>query len=274
MNEKIENWENLYLFIEVARAGGLSPASKVTGRSAATLGRRMIALERALKRDLFVRHDRGYALTAEGQKMHDELVEVEDRIARLTAPGEQTTQPVVKVSAGTWTTLALINRFDHIVGQPADIKLRFLSGETVRDMPHREVTIGFRNRRPTEPSLAGRKLVRVTFAPYAASGEPTHWIRVLADTPSARWLAKNIGDDAICEVNAPRNSLDLALSGKGIALLPTFIGDVQPTLQRRGPVIAALSHDQWIVTHQDDRHLPEVRRAIDRMCAVLSEGEV
>jgi hypothetical protein len=30
-----------------------------------------------------------------------------------------------------------------------------------------------------------------------------------------------------------------------------------------------LSHNQWIVTHQDDRNFTEVRRVIDRMCNVL-----
>jgi len=82
-----------------------------------------------------------------------------------------------------------------------------------------------------------------------------------------------IGDDAVCEVTSPRNSLDLALAGKGMALLPTFIGDTRTTLQRAGGTIAELSHDQWIVTHQDDRHLPEVRRTIDRMCAVLARRQ-
>ena len=80
------------------------------------------------------------------------------------------------------------------------------------------------------------------------------------------------GKDAVCEVNAPRNSLDLAIAGLGTALLPTFIGDSQPGLRRTGGTIAELAHEQyeqWLVTHQEDRHLPEVGRTIDRMCRVL-----
>jgi len=53
------------------------------------------------------------------------------------------------------------------------------------------------------------------------------------------------------------------------ALLPTLIGDTQPTLQRVDETIPELSYDQWIVTHQDDRNFTEVRRVIDRMCNVL-----
>ncbi|MGJ8533486.1 MAG: LysR family transcriptional regulator [Alphaproteobacteria bacterium] len=271
MNETKVDWDDLHLFLAVAREGGLSPAAKVTQRSAATLGRRMLALERAMGRELFVRHDRGYEMTSEARKLLEELTEIEARIVRLTARPDAKERPLVKVSAGTWTTLALLEKLDEITGQPADIRLRFISAETTLDMPRREVVIGFRNRRPTEESLAGRNLSRVEFAPYARTGAPERWIKVLADTPSARWLDKTIGNDAVCEVNAPRNSLDLALAGNGVALLPTFIGDGQKGLKRTGGTIPELAHDQWIVTHQDDRHLPEVRRTIDRMCRVLEK---
>lgn len=271
MNEMKVDWDDLHLFLAVAREGGLSPAAKVTQRSAATLGRRMLALERAMGRELFVRHDRGYEMTSEARKLLEELTEIEARIVRLTARPDAKERPLVKVSAGTWTTLALLEKLDEITGQPADIRLRFISAETTLDMPRREVVIGFRNRRPTEESLAGRNLSRVEFAPYARTSAPERWIKVLADTPSARWLDKTIGNDAVCEVNAPRNSLDLALAGNGVALLPTFIGDGQKGLKRTGGTIPELAHDQWIVTHQDDRHLPEVRRTIDRMCRVLEK---
>ena len=38
-------WDDLRLFLDVARLGGLSPATVTTGLSAATLGRRVTALE-------------------------------------------------------------------------------------------------------------------------------------------------------------------------------------------------------------------------------------
>ncbi|WP_417409900.1 LysR family transcriptional regulator [Hoeflea sp.] len=269
MNETGAGWDDLHLFLAVAREGGLSPAARATGRSAATLGRRMLALERAMGRELFVRHDRGYELTAEARQLLDDLSEVEARIVRLTGAPADAGRRLVKVSAGSWTTLALLDSFDEITGTPADVRLRFISTESTLDISRREVVIGFRNRRPTEDGLAGRSVSRVEFAPYARPDAPQRWIKVLADTPSARWLGKMIGNDAVCEVSSPRNSLDLALAGKGIALLPTFIGDGQTSLRRSGAAIPELAHDQWIVTHQDDRHLPEVRRTIDRMCRVL-----
>ncbi|MEO9825155.1 MAG: LysR family transcriptional regulator [Paracoccaceae bacterium] len=269
MDEKRLEWSDLLLFLAVAREGGLSPAAKITGRSPATLGRRMLALERATGRELFVRHDRGYELTADARAFIDELSVVEARINRLTARQSREKRPLVKVSAGTWTTLYLLEKIEEVVGSPPDILLRFVAAENILDISRREVVIGVRNSKPTDENLVARKLSRVEFAPYATVKAPKQWIRVLANTPSAKWVAKKVGGDAICEVNTPRNCLDLALMGKGIALLPTFIGDAQKSLQKVGASVPELAHDRWIATHQDDRHLPEVRRTIDRLYDVL-----
>lgn len=265
MNEKNVSWDDLRMFLAVAREGGLSGAARTSGSSPATLSRRMLALERAMGQTLFVRHDRGYALTADGQALLRDLSPLALQIENLTTPPAETALPSVKISAGSWTTLHLLEHFQALAGTPPDLRVQFVASEQVMDMPHRAVTIGFRNARPQETNLAGRKILSVDFAAYATETAPDLWIKVVAQTPSARWLDKRAGPDVACEVTAPRNSLDLALAGVGKAILPTFIGDRYPTLGRRGQPISELSHDQWIVTHQDDRHLPEVRRVLGRI---------
>ncbi|MDP2732341.1 MAG: LysR family transcriptional regulator, partial [Hoeflea sp.] len=137
-------WDDLRLFLAVAREGGLSPAARATGSSAATLGRRMLALERSMGRELFVRHERGYELTAEARQLVEELTRIETRIARVTAARGDMERPLVKVSAGTWTTLALLDDLDVLTGSPADIRLRFVASEARLDIARREVVIGVR----------------------------------------------------------------------------------------------------------------------------------
>ncbi|QUX94631.1 LysR family transcriptional regulator [Marinomonas sp. CT5] len=273
MNEKKIDWNDLKLFLAVAREGGLSAAAQSTQRSPATLGRRMYELERNMERELFIRHDRGYELTTDGKTLLKELTQVESQIYRQTTSPNKSSRPLVKISAGTWTTLSLIKNLDLLVGSPADILLRFISAEKVLDISHREIVIGIRNQRPKEDSLVCRKLARVEFAPYATKSAPDSYIKVLADTPSARWLQNNIASDDIAyEVNNPRNSLDLALENKGIALLPTFIGDNQTALQRVGNIVEELGHDQWLVTHHEDRYLPEVRKLIQNIGTILKQS--
>jgi len=143
------DWSDLQLFLAVARHGGLSPAAKDTGRSPATLGRRMQALERALGLCLFVRHDRGYELTGEGRALLEDLQDVDARLARVTTPKSAQARPQVRLSAGTWTTLHLLSHIHMLQGDPPDLRLRFVSSEAVLDIAHREVVIGMRNARPT-----------------------------------------------------------------------------------------------------------------------------
>jgi len=262
-------WDDLSAFLAVARTGGLSAAARETGASAPTLGRRMRALERALGRELFVRRTHGYDLTDAGRAMVHELEGVAGRIERITARPAGDALPLVKLSAGTWTTLVLVRRSLELAGDPPDLRIRFLAAEDILSIGRREAAIGIRNRRPTEAGLAGRKLARVHFAAYAAPGAPQDWIRVYADTPSARWVAARAGDATLHEVSHPRLALDLALAGAGRVVLPSFIGEAEPRLTRAGEPIEELSHDQWLVTHDDDRRLPEVRRAIDRVCRIL-----
>lgn len=269
MNDKKVYWNDLQLFLAVAREGGLSAAAKSSQRSPATLGRRMYALERSIGKELFVRHDRGYELLADGKKLLEELTFIETKISSLTTKSSLENKPLVKISAGTWTTLFLIQNIEQLSGALDDTLVRFISTEKILDISHREIVIGIRNSRPTDDSLVCRKLKRVEFAPYAVTDAPKLWIKVLADIPSARWLDRFVVSNSICEVSVPRNSLDLALEGKGIALLPTFIGDAQPTLQRVGNIIDELGHDQWLVTHHEDRYLPEVRSIVTRLGSTL-----
>lgn len=272
MSKKNIDWDGLALFIAVAREQGLSAAARRIGTSAPTLSRRMLALERSLGRQLFVRGKLGYSLTSDGQALLKELEEVEARIERLTYRHD-TVKPIVKISAGSWTTLFLTERLHLIMGQPPDIRPCFIASEEVLSIRHRETVIGFRNRRPTAETLVARKLNPVEFAPYTAAGAPELWIKVLVETPSARWVGREVSEENIvCEITQPRAALDLALAGVGIALLPTFIGDAQDRLRRLGPPVDELRHEQWLVIHQDDRNLPEVRRTIDRIYKFMRDA--
>ncbi|MDU8914097.1 LysR family transcriptional regulator [Aestuariicoccus sp. MJ-SS9] len=258
-------WDDLAAFLAVARQGGLSPAARELGSSAPTLGRRMRALERALGRELFVRRTHGYELTDDGARLLDQLRPAEEAIALATLPLRDDALPLVKIAAGTWTAFLIADMLPHLTGDPPDLRVRLLQGEDVLSIPRREAAIGFRSRRPTEAGLAGRRLRKVEFAPFQAPGAPDSWIVVRATVPSARWVAERCGDAIAAETNTPRLALDLALKGLGRALLPTFVGDHQPGLERAGPVVDELTHDQWLVCHDEDRALPEIRRALDRI---------
>lgn len=262
------DWDDLRLFLAVARGSGLADARRVTGKSAPTLGRRMLALEKALGQELFARKPRGYDLTEAGQALFDRALDVEARMLPLLQPPHRRARPVVKVSAGKWMTHVLCRNVAQIV-ENGDVLVRFIAADHVLDLRHREAVVGIRNQRPEQIGLACQKLGPVRFAVYARDPKVELWARVQGQTPSARWVAAHAGAADVIEVTDPRNALDLALAGSARAVLPTFIGALYPDLRQIGETIDDLTHDQWLVSHDEDRFEPNVRIVIRRLVRVL-----
>ncbi len=63
------NWDDLRIFLAVARAESLSGAGRVLKIDPATVGRRVARLESALGASLFVKSPQGYALSATGERL-------------------------------------------------------------------------------------------------------------------------------------------------------------------------------------------------------------
>lgn len=268
MSEMNFDWDDLRLFLAVARKGGLAAAASSTGKSPPTLGRRMLELERRLGRDLFRRMARGYVLTDEGQELLTKATALEGRIQPMIETDPEKSLPIVKVSAGTWVTHLLCEKVSGLIG-PDRIRLRFIAADEAVDIGRREALIGIRNQRPDGIGLAGRRITRINFAAYACHKNVETWVHVLGKTPSARWVQNTTHNASTIEVTSPRNALDLALAGTARVVLPTFIGNRFGTLKQVSPFIEELEHDQWLVTHHEDRFLPEVRKVIDRIYLIL-----
>ncbi len=57
-------------------------------------------------------------------------------------------------------------------------------------------------------------------------------------------------------------------------VLPTFIGKTTKGLQQVSDEVQEIEHIQWLVTHHEERHEPEVRRVINRVHEVLLANNV
>ncbi len=71
------DWDDLRIFLAVARAESLSSAGKFLRRDPATVGRRVARLEEVAGVPLFTKSPLGYALTESGARLltHAEQVE-------------------------------------------------------------------------------------------------------------------------------------------------------------------------------------------------------
>src|SRR5512139_2638499 len=113
------DWDELRLFLAVARSAGLNAAARQTGVSAPTLGRRMTALERRLGRQLFVRSQTGYELTDAGRALYRHAHEMEAAAVGIERWRDETPRRLVRVSAGSWTSRFLARHMDELwAGDP------------------------------------------------------------------------------------------------------------------------------------------------------------
>ncbi|POF34194.1 LysR family transcriptional regulator [Roseibium marinum] len=273
------DWEDLRLFLAVAKAGGLAGAAEKTGVSAATLGRRVSALEKSLNVRLVEREARGYRLTAAGRDLLLHLEDM-DQAARSIATWRESgrVRRRIRISAGDWTTRLLIDNIAGFWSPGSDWVPEFLVDLRNRDVARRQIDIGVRNDRPKQAWLAGQKVGQVEHAAYQAKdvppgGEPG-WIGLVEDEahfPTGLWLKENHGEEVDITVNNATLALSLVRKGYARTLLPTFVGDAYPDLVRITDPIESLRTERWLVMHQDERHEPAVRHAVSALARMLKQ---
>ncbi len=273
MNETKFEWSDLHLFLAVARGGGLAAGAISSGLSAPTLGRHMIKLERAIGEVLFDRLPRGYDLTDAGMELFGEAEIVEEQMIHIERRRQIRNAHIpIYITAGSWMTRFISMHVRDI--STNGVRLVFGASEQRHSIARREATIGLRNTRPNEQALAARKTTRVAFAPYATpkAEKLDDWIAATAQSPSANWVKIHKTSRIKFEVTSPRSLLDLARQDAGHVVLPCFVGDAEPILTRSGPIIDALSHDQWLVVHGEDRNQPSVRRTVDLIAKLIASN--
>jgi DNA-binding transcriptional LysR family regulator len=273
---KNANWDAYQLFLQVARLGGLTGASTASGLSPATVGRRMLDLEQEVGRALFSRSQTGYRLTQDGQTLLDHLQEMEAAARKVEAwrqSGEGGT--TVRIAAGTWVAWLLTENFAAIRMPGDGFAISLTIGEARASLAYRESDIGIRAFEPEEANLAARRLGEVAYAVYVrrnAAETDERWIAVAEEEAISaylRWPHAHAATGIVATVNRPRSLPDLVRAGAGKAVLPCFVGDLDPELQRQGGELPELRHAQWIVMNAEDRHRPEIRTVADRMTKLI-----
>lgn len=274
------DWNDLRLFLDVARLGGLSAAVGTTGLSAATLGRRMTELERAIGEPLFHRLQSGYRLTHAGEQLLSRAAEVEAAMLSLRQWREGVAgERVIRLSAGAWTSAFVARNIGEIWTIQDPFALEFVTANEKVDIGRRHADLGIRNQRPTEQWLAGRLIGRVAYAIYAgatSAGGAAAGVFVgvsgeAGQTRSARWIQARHGDRISVRGNDTASVRELVAAGAGLSVFPCFVGDSDPRLVRMTDPITELETDQWLVSHHEERHALAVRTVADRIADLMAK---
>lgn len=276
------NWDDLKIFLAVARAGQFLGAAKRLGLNHATVARRITALEQAAGSVLFHRQTTGSVLTDAGQRLLSvaERVEAEVNAAKaVVAPDNAEITGTVRIGAPDGFGVAfLAPRLGALAKQHKGLAVQLVPVPRSFSLSRHEADIAITVERPTEGRLVASKLVDYTLQLYASRdyvsehGLPqtaaalaghrlVGYVADLVFDPtldyatefSAEWQAPFQISSALGQVAAVR-------AGAGIGILHTFIGRAHDDLVAL-PGFAPLRRAYWMVYHQSARPLPQIQTA-------------
>ena len=289
------NWDDMRIFLSVARSGSLSAAAKDLRVSQPTVGRRLKGLEANLGARLFDRLPDGFAPTTAGA----ELLPLAEAMEK-TALAVDRRQPALAEGArgtvriGVWETLGhlLTKHLADLRRRLPEIEIEISVSHLHANLSRREADLLIQECLPDNPSLVVRRLAAYSFAVYgardyvaanpAALGEARYeacqWVGYDEDHAyfhNQSWLLDRLGgrqpefrcNNGIVIYEAVRKAA-------GLGVLPCFTGDSDSGLVRLTPPVEALVRDLHLVVHPDIRRSPAVRAVIDALAAIFkAEGD-
>jgi DNA-binding transcriptional LysR family regulator len=270
---------DLPLILALARTRTLASAAEQLGVDLSTVFRRLNALEARLRVRLFDRSARGYQLTAAGERAAAAAERVETELLSLDreiSGRDQLLSGVLRVTASETLSYAVLPRLFALFHEAHPrIQLVLSIDNRMFDLSRREADVALRVQRPADPSLFGRRLTTIAWAVYGPegsaplrrSGGSFNFSRSLVigwDEPArivaSDWLARHVPAERIgLRSNSLVNQLMAVRAGLGIALLPCYLADREPQVQRLSGVLPDLASELWIVTHQDLKNTARIR---------------
>ena len=158
----MKNWDDIRVFLAVARAEGLTGAAPLLKLDPATVGRRIARLEQFLGAALFVRSPRGYALTDLGERMRDRAAEAETQLSLAFDEGQGASAALtgqIRIGAPDGAANFLLPQVcAAIQAENPDLEVQILALPRVVNLPRREADMALTVSRPVTDRLTVEKV--------------------------------------------------------------------------------------------------------------------
>jgi len=282
-------WDDFKYFLAVARAGSLTGAARALKTSAATVGRRILALEGRLGARLFDRGQTGYALTESGEAIRAKAEEVEEAVLSVEREAfGRDLRASGKVRLATAEDIASVIVAPKLPGfrkSHPGIVLEIVASWDVVNLTRREADVAIRTIRPTQGDFVVRQIgvwncalyVAKTYArarKLSARSNALPEIDVLTWTEEHRfrggdWFDKHAQNSPVVfAANSRHIQYAACKAGLGAAILPCLTADEDPDLLRLLPPERVRSVPLWLVAHRDLLRTARVRAVMDFLAEV------
>lgn len=284
------NWDDLRVFLAIARQGSARSAATKLGVHHSTITRRIDAFESSQTTRLFDRLPSGYALTLAGEELLAAATRVEDEmngIERHILGQDIQLRGHLRVTLPDALAVHLLMPdLVRFMETYPEVNLEVLISYEVYSLTKRETDVAIRVTENPPEHLVGRKVGCYHCANYASvnylathalpeNTEGAYWIGWDSPTPYPDWVRKS--DFPNIPVRGRFNNaiaqLSAAKAGLGLARIPCFLGDPEPTLKRVPPGQSAPCHDVWILTHKDLISTVRIQTFMDSMSKAFQQKQ-
>ncbi|WP_226621409.1 LysR family transcriptional regulator [Alloyangia pacifica] len=284
-----ENWDDLRIFLAVARGESLSAAGRVLRMDPATVGRRVARLEQALGHPLFAKSPQGYTLTEAGARLlvHTETAEQAlGQGAQALMGSSEGFAGQIRIGAPDGCANFLLPQVCAKIAEAnPGLDLQIVSLPRVVNLSRREADMAIAVSAPTAGRLVVQKIsdYRLHLAAsedYLAQHPP---IRARADLQGHRIVGyipdmifdrelDYLADLGLDRVRLASNSVAVQFHwlrlGAGLGIVHDFALPAAPGLRRVLPDEVALTRSFYLVRHADDRR----HARLNGFAALLAEA--
>ena len=164
-------WDDIRIFLAIARAGTLSGAASALETGIATVSRKLDRLEQSLGLPLFSRHQSGYRLTDDGEALLERAEALEEAGRAVTEKAQLQGAVAGLVRLATSDNLAthfILPSLPSLLQTHPALRLEVLSGVQSVNLHRREADLAIRLVRPEAGNLTIRRLGTLGFGLYTA----------------------------------------------------------------------------------------------------------
>jgi DNA-binding transcriptional LysR family regulator len=288
------NWDDVRVFVAIARAKSLGAGARAVGLDRSTASRRIAALETSLGARLFLRTRDGLRLSTvgDGLLVHAERMSA-DATALASAASQAGDQVRGRVRLATTESLAAMlvrgGLLDLSQRHPG-LELEVLGENRIVDLSRGDADLALRVSPVREPSLRAKRVARLPFSLYAAERYVARRGRPLGERdldghdavayggefvalPEAKWLGAQAGVRVVLRTTSVTAMISAVIDGFGVAPIAGAWAERELGLVRLFEIDALQPRSLWLAMHPDSATRAAVRAVATRVGEIAKRGE-
>lgn len=282
------DWDDLRVFLAVARAESLSAAGRALKIDPATVGRRIARLEEATGARLFAKGPQGYALSDEGTRLlaHAERAETVMAGASEALSGPEGLSGLIRVGAPDGcANYVLPQVLAGICDDNPGLEVQIVALPRVFNLSKREADMAISVSAPTAGRLSVQKITdyHLSLAASKSYLARTGAIATREDLKGRRmvgyipdmifdkeldYMAELGTQGVVLASNSVSVQFNWLRAGAGVAIVHAFAipsaPEIVPVLKRDFSLVRSF----WLIRHQDDRR----SERLNRFAEALAQG--